>query len=373
MRIKRVLALLLMKAMQVFPINRKKVFFSSYQGTAYNSFPRLVSEKIHIVGGYVIVWAINSKDAVPDYVKTVKPESIGEMFHLATSKYWVDNCRKYIWVRKRKQQMYFQTWHGSVCLKVVEKDAVTLDDYYVKRAINDSRMANYILSQCKWRTNNIINSFWYDGNIIEGDTEPFDETTIIQSKERVYKHYHLENDDNLILYAPTFRNGNDLSPYNLNFSALVLSFMERFGGRWKVIFRLHPNIAFLFDSIKQQGNVINGNSYEMMEDLIAATDVLISDYSSCIFSGFKARKRVFLYTPDLDKYTSDERSLYFDITKLPSPLAMNQNELEEKVRLFDEDSYYRAVDSFNNYLGYFDNDGINEICEIICKDKRRSK
>ena len=365
MRIKHILAVLLMRFLQLFPIKKNKVFFSSYQGTNYNSYPREISEKLHDCGDFEIVWNLNKNVDAPSYIRKVRPESIRELFEIATSSVWVDNCRKNFWIRKKRKQLYIQTWHGPVCIKAVEADA-NLNDYYIKKAKNDSKMADYILSQCEWRTKNIKQSFWYEGNIIKGDTNKFSDDQIEDAKKSVFEFYGLEKDIRIILYAPTFRNGNDSTPYNIDFSKLKQSIERKFGGKWIILFRLHPNIPY---KPALTDGVMDGGLYQDMDQLIAACGVLVTDYSGCMFDGFKLRKIVFLYASDYQKYITKERTLYFDLTKFPATLAINNEQLVQAINDLSIEKYLENVDRLNNSLGYYSKDGIEEIVSII---KRRT-
>ena len=65
-----------------------------------------------------IVWAVRNMGAeVPAPVRKVEVDSPEYYYEMATSKIWIDNCRKDIYTHKRKNQYYIQTWHGSGPLK----------------------------------------------------------------------------------------------------------------------------------------------------------------------------------------------------------------------------------------------------------------
>lgn len=362
MNIKQFLAFLLMKFFQLFPVNRNKIFFSSYQGTAYNSYPRMISESLASLNRqYKIVWALKPNVEAPSYIKRVKPETISELFALATSGVWIDNCRKHLWVRKKRCQLYIQTWHGAVCIKAVESDA-SLNNHYVRMAKNDSRMANYILSQCEWRTNNILKAFWYDGELVKGGTEIYNQSQIKNARDEVREFYGLPKDTKILLYAPTFRKNNKKDAYNINFKSIISKIKDKFGGNWVILFRLHPNLAN--EKIDIDG-VVNGNLFQNMEPLIAACDILITDYSGCIFNAFKLNKVVFLYASDYENYVLNERKLYFDFNSFPASLSKTNEELEFNISSFSFVDYYEKVKLFNKFLGYYEDDGIEKIVLLI--------
>ena len=54
---------------------------------------------------------------------------------------------------------------------------------YVKDAINDTKMADLFISDCKWQDDNYRNAFWYKGEILKCTTPPnfFLHTSMIRS------------------------------------------------------------------------------------------------------------------------------------------------------------------------------------------------
>ncbi len=69
---------------------------------------------------------------------------------------------------KRKNQYYIQTWHSSLRLKQIEKDAETaLPPHYIEMAKRDSQKCDLLLSGCRYSTEIFKRAFWYKGEIFE--------------------------------------------------------------------------------------------------------------------------------------------------------------------------------------------------------------
>ena len=66
-------------------------------------------------------------------------------------------------------------------------------------------------------------------------------------------------------------------------------------------------------------------------ELLRATDVLISDYSSIYFDYLVSKKPILFFIPDLAEY-KNYRGLYFGIDKLPGPVAETYEQLGEYVK-----------------------------------------
>ena len=70
--------------------------------------------------------------------------------------------------------------------------------------------------------------------------------------------------------------------------------------------------------------ILNASPYENMQELLVASDVIISDYSGCAFDFPMIGKPGFLYAEDYEemKRTKD---YYFDLKDLPFTLALTND------------------------------------------------
>ena len=89
--------------------------------------------------------------------------------------------------------------------------------------------------------------------------------------------------------------------YKFDFKSVIKAFEDKFGGNWKILYRLHPNLIFKVREYQLGDECINMCCYSDMQELIALSDALITDYSSCMFDMMYAKSRVFLYMPDYEK------------------------------------------------------------------------
>ena len=80
-----------------------------------------------------------------------------------------------------------------------------------------------------------------------------------------------------------------------------------------------------------------------MFETLAACDALISDYSATIFDASLMRVPVFLYVYDLEEYVAERGKLMWDIHSLPFPIAKDDEELCNNIRVFDVESYYQRL------------------------------
>ena len=364
----------MMTAFRVFPINRKKIVICNYFGKGYGDNGKAIAEALLKRDPELdIVWGVKSqfKGSLPENIRAVEYNSVKYLWELATAAAWVDNSRKNAGIKKRKKQFYVQTWHGTVALKRIEKDVEeNLDEFYVAGAKNDSKMANIILSGCRFFTELCRRTFWFDGEIAEVGSPRSDAlfNTDESKQAEVKKALGIPQDKKVVLYAPTFRADGNLECYNMDFEAVLDALEKKTGDSWVFCMRLHPNVSDKADFIKYSDRIFSGTDYPDLYELIPACELVISDYSSVMFDAGLINKKVILFANDIESYTAD-RNFYFDIKSLPFPLAESNDELLRKIGDFDENRYFDALSTFNKDIGYCENGtAADAVAERILKE-----
>ena len=355
------------------PIQRNKILLWADNFKSFGCSPKYIARYLlrEYPGKYDLVWVFNRDVPLPEDfpkgLRVVRYFSMDYLQEISTAKFIICNARTFPWhyFRKRKGQVYIQTWHSSLRLKKIEGDAAeNLPQSYMEAAKADSEKIDLLLSGCRFSTDIFRRAFWYDGEILECGTPRcdlfFEEGTAI--REKVFRRYGIDPKAKLALFAPTFRDHKQAQTHGLDFDRLRNALEENTGARWVVGCRFHPNV--------QGGEVVEGaismTRYPDMQELIAAADCLITDYSSCMFDMAVAGKPCFLYAPDLDEYMGRERGLYFDVRALPFPLCRSMEELEKELASFDAQSYSDAASVFLKETGSFeDGQAAAQVAEYI--------
>lgn len=323
-------AYLVLSFFSIFPI-QKKIVFSSFDGMIYGDNPKALFLALKEKYGvhYRYIWLMDDPCVNIEGAEVIRIYSMQSLYHLATSKLWIHNTRQRLWLKKRKNQFYIQTWHGNIALKKIEKDAQdSLPDTYIQQAMNDSRMANLFLAGSKWNEENYRNAFWYTGEILKSGLPRSD--IFFQNPEEsntnIDNIYNIDKNVNVLLYCPTFRNDESFNVYFKDFNRLVKTLEDYTAEPWVVIVRLHPNIQKLHSKIRYSHKILNGSQIADMNELLIRSKIVITDYSSVMFDALMLEKRTFLYVSDLEKY-NEERGKYFDLDSLPFPLSSTEEEL----------------------------------------------
>lgn len=156
-----------------------------------------------------------------------------------------------------------------------------------------------------------------------------------------------------------------LDSYDLDYEQIIDTLEHRWGGKWSILLRLHPNIKILNNEYKYSTSVIDASNYPDINDLILFSDIIITDYSSCMFDAMIINKPTFLYTKDIEMY-NQERGTYFSIKDLPFPTATCQLDLIDKIYSFDSNRYQKELDEFKErFVSYEDGKASSRIVDRI--------
>lgn len=356
----------------IFPIKKNKIFIFSYYGNQYGDSPKYISE--YLVKNYPrnkfdIVWQFNDLESHKDIdgIRVVKTMTLRCLYEMCTSKVILTNYRTTDLFKKRKGQYYIQTWHSSLRLKQIEKDAEnSLPKEYIEMAKEDSKKCDLLLSGCEYSTKIFKRAFWYEGEIFEKGT-PRSDMLLKNNNEiskKVKKKLGINENRKLILYAPTFRKDDSLEVYNVDYKNVIEAVKKKYGGQWSFLVRLHPHLVSKSKELIYGDNVIDVTKYDDIQELLVPSDILISDYSSLMFDFALTERPCFLYVPDLKEYIKNDRKLYFNIKELPFINSSSNDELIDSINNFDDEIYKSKLKDFYNKVGNFE-DG--KACENLAK------
>ncbi len=372
----------------IFPVNSKKIVFTTFEGDGgYCCNPRYIAEELLLRNEkFDIIWLVNNMEKqFPDGIKKVKNNFFNRAYHLTTAKVWVDNSRKAYGTVKRKKQLYIQTWHAALEFKPVGKFRGKLFPriaYLVSEY--DSKLADYVTSNSEWCTKLYPEMLLYNGDIIKTGSPRCD--IFINGRNDIYKYirerYGIPSDAKIALFAPTFRGGSQkgsrrvfTEQSTIDFRRMVDALEQKFGGTWFVFLRLHPQLAAQMDKFPLESgaaNMIDVSQADDMNELAAASDVLITDYSSSAFDVINMYLPVFIYADDLDQYTEERGRLMWDMYSLPFSAAVTNDGLVRNIEKFDEEEYRRKIDDFSREHGVLEDGHASErVVDLIEKVIRK--
>ncbi len=354
------------------PIDNNKILLMNYHGSGFGCNPKYIAEQLiknDTSKKLDLVWAVNGKTInMPDRIRTVQIGTYDYYKELATARLWIDNVRKTEEVKKREGQFYLQTWHGAAPFKKVEGDLEgKASPAIIEMGKRDSEMVDLFISGSSFYSNLYRTSFWYAGEIFESGLprqDIFWNATEIRKKVR--KVLNISEGEIMVLYSPTFRDDGSVEYCDLNIKKLKEVIKKKYDERCEVCVSKHPlniNKDYPIDSLECK----DVSMYEDFEELLVAADILITDYSGCVYDFSFSRKPVFLYQPDYKKMKL-QRDFYVSPDKMPYPIAHNMKELTDSIMFFNYSLYKKQLDLFMKKFGNFDDGKASErVCERIQK------
>ena len=279
---------------------------------------------------------------------------------LETAHIWIFGDMIPEYAIKRPEQIYIHVKHwASITLKSFyfhlkrHLETKSIYDYYR----HNSDAMDYCMVGSDFDEETCRTGFDFDGEFVRVGSPRSDVLFEEGVKAKVYERLGINQGIHTLLYAPTFRSKNPTSligrmgDVDLDFEMLKSTLEKRYGGEWMILLRIHPDVALESRKVKKLKCVMDVSSYPDSEELVAATDILISDYSSIMFEPAFVMKPVFLYAPDVDSYIGNDRDLLLDYYSLPFSVSKSNEELNNVIEKFDEKQYIENVDVFLKKYG----------------------
>lgn len=348
----------------LFPL-RNKVVASTFKGKKYGDNPQYIFEALHRISpdlGYY--WMLSTESiSVPIWVNKIPyRRTIKTIYHICTSKVVVDTHRFMPWIKKRKGQLFIETWHGGLGIKKIEADvpAFLKNEWLMREVAHTNELADVFISQSDHLSNVYRSAFGYKGYIWKIGYPKNDIlfSGRLEEYKKIRDYYNLTNDCKILLYVPSFRDyfyeKIDVSVYSINYLLLKKSLEKKFGGNWVILTRWHPLFAKELNNISYDySGTINATSYPDIQELLKASDAVISDYSSCIFDAALMDIPCFTFATDFEKYKED-RGVYYEMEDLPFPYAINNEELNSNILTFNEEDYKKKWNEFKIRTGLYE-------------------
>lgn len=370
-------------------IEMNKIVFYSF-GT-YSDHGKYITESLlKIRKDLDIVWAVN--DMTLEVPQGVRKVYLGNrkryIYEMETARIWIYNMPVPQYMIKRRGQIYIQTKHwASVTLKKFYLDtkarAGTQDNAAYWR--QDGRKMDYIITGSDFDTESSRRGFDFHKEVMQVGSPRSD--AMFHEKEmkkKVYSYYGLDSGKHMLLYAPTYRYDKNSSAHekpkqeireiDLDYEGVKIVLERCFGGEWYIALRLHPGHEKEAEKLELPEYVVDLSRYGDGEEVAAACDIMISDYSSIMFEPAFVKKPVFLFATDKKEYIDKEYDLLIDYDTLPFPIAESNEELIKNIECFVQSDYEKKVNTFMNKYGVHEDGHASEraaefISELIDAEK----
>lgn len=330
------------------PIDNKLVLLTGHT-RKYNDSPRVIYE--YMLGqsrfkGLKYVWGLEDPDSVeiPGNPIKVKSDTFKYFYYSLKAKYWIAcvNIERGLHYKK-KNCIYLNTNHGTA-LNTMGNGGMGRKDY-------DFSYIDIFCYESEYQKQHCIDDYNVREEALIPTGYPRNDTLYYTTPEEVIeikKRLSIPLDKKVIMYAPTWRDSTDKGktcaikpPVNVRY------WEERLKDDYVVIFRTHAYTNKLL-GLEFNDTIRDFSSYPVVNDLFKVSDILISDYSSCISDFCILERPIICFAYDYEEYKII-RGLCLDFEKeMPNGvkrteqevidyiLTMNYEDECKKTKLFKE-------------------------------------
>jgi CDP-glycerol glycerophosphotransferase len=349
------------------------VLFECDRGAHFGDAPRYLYERLITRNhGLKIIWSSSTTLRLTDPATTkIKRHSPRYYWELARARYWINNQNFPPQLAKPKRTKFLQTWHGTP-LKRMQHDVENMlsrDPGYQERAARLTSYWDALVSASAYATACFRSAFRYDGPIYElgyPRNDPFRWPDADRRAAATRQRLGLGDDPRkIMLYAPTFRDDNRRGVNWRHELALDIERLaEEFADEWVLVVRFHQLVRQnLSLSDRVRDFVVDGSTYDDVQELMLVSDVLITDYSSLFFDYAQLGRPMLFFTYDLENYRDVLRGFYLDFeAEAPGPLLPDNDALVAALRDIDEvaEQYRDQIKIFAQTYGPDDDGGASD-------------
>lgn len=326
------------------------------------------------------IWISNkishSDSVVPS---TIKRNSIKGIWKCLTAEVAVMNqCyldfANYNWISNSYK---VQLWHG-VPWKKIGEDTPDPKSGILHRISHKTFMlaskCDHYISSSDITKEALLSAFATTAEKIQLVGQPrneilMDEERCAQARKAVCKN--IGDIKKIVLYMPTFRDNTTeafsfseiydrIEPLLLKHDAIILE-------------KQHYVSSERDEGTHPKNRIMNAEEYDSQK-LLAAADILVTDYSSCFFDYVLRDKPIIHYLYDYDSYKNTDRGLYYDLDYVKAgDVAYTEDELIKALanNLDKEDiNSERRKLIKNRFLRYEDKDNSERIFNAIMSSKK---
>ncbi len=310
------------------PVDSDLVMYESYNGRDFagNSwalFLHLRSRPDHARLRHVVVVPKLGYPKLKPFrrdprVIQVRVDSRAYVRYAETCGLFVNDASYKPYLVKRPGQRYLYTWHSTLLKKLAGDKGAPWEARNVTRALVG---ADWFISPNRFTTELLLSSHGaaplMDGIIAEFGY-PRNDLTVNADRAAIRTRLGLRDGVKLVTFAPTWRgeqNALDNVDEVLEQRRLL---QESLPDGYRVVVKFHTMVYRFLDARARR--LCAPRDLDVNE-LLAATDVLVTDYSGIFFDYLLTGKPVVFFAPDREAYAAAKNGFYLDLDALPGPVV----------------------------------------------------
>lgn len=345
-------------------VDSNTIVFESFGGKNYSDSPKYIYEymqKNYPQLNYIWVFSNPNQNIIMGNAMKVKKGSKEYYEAYSKAKFWVTNARLPLYLNKKENQIFIQTWHGTPLkrlandMKVVRMPNTTTANYK-KNFYEETSRWDYLISPNRYSTNIFKTAFWMNEERTWEIGYPRNDVLVNRQNDTEYikqikKDLNLPEDKKVIMYAPTWRDDEFVKKgqYLFDLKINLANLQEKLGDEYVILLRMHYLIANSLDLNGYDDFAIDVSNYSDVSELYLITDALITDYSSVMFDFGILKRPQFFFAYDIEKYDKGLRGFYMDyMNELPGEIITDEFKLAEELKKLDEHKlkYKNKIENF---------------------------
>lgn len=361
------------------------IFLESNHGASIGCHPLALFREMTCdrrFAGSTYVWAHSSEARIPDEVSGRDDVILVEMHsdlylkYLATSKYLINNVSFAPYFVRRADQVYLNTWHGtplkalgkSMKQGLLEYENLARNFVQATHVSSPNELTDWALfsdhriDRYATAARRITGSPRLDRLVSSGDTVRLE----------IRGRMGLPDEEKVVLYAPTWRGGVDSHEFDIERLVGDLAAMASVPG-YRILFRAHRLTEKLLTEVELPVEVVPGDIDT--NDLLAAVDMLVTDYSSIAFDFLTTGRPIIFYAPDYEEYV-DRRGLYLSLEEFPGRVCASREELMSLIAIDGGERTPEDVEALARFVPMEDGSAARRTIDfmlqpIACERKER--
>lgn len=379
------------------PVRDHVVVYEAFGGRGMHCHPEAVFRELLAAEDLLHlehVWVLDDLKRHPDLlrewgshprVRFVERDSLGYARVLATAKFLVNNATFPAYFGKRPGQVYLNTWHGTPLKRMGYDEPGGVGA--TRNVVRNFLMGDYLLSSSPYMTRQMYESAYrlvniYRGRVLETGSPRVDRMLEPGARETSRAALRaagvrVRDDEQVVVFAPTWRGARFAEPEDVTdeLREQVDAMQAVLPEGHRVLLKVHQQAHATAAGNPAVADLLLPN--DLPANLVlAAADVLVTDFSSIYFDALAAGLPVVFLTPDLEHYSST-RGLYLEVDDLPGPVVGDPTEAGRLVaalgtgsaddpRVTHADRYERARAA---YAPWEDGSAARRVVDVVFRGK----
>ncbi|MBK0421643.1 CDP-glycerol glycerophosphotransferase family protein [Leucobacter sp. CSA2] len=328
------------EAVDMFDIDPDLVIYESFHGASTSCNPLAMClhalespENAHLRHVWIMQFdgVIDPRLLADPRVTFVRRTSANAARLLATAGTIINNLSVEVGYYRREGQRYLNTWHGIPWKHLGRHERQ--ETYAFGNITRNLLQASHIIAP----DDHTMRALLEDHNVGElvrpGVARltgyPRVDLTLNASEARkaaVRAAVGAPEDSRVLLYAPTWRGKRDVEHLDRAATLETLRVLQESGAH--VVLRAHQFVETAVRADPRFADITFAPGNLNTNELLAITDVLVTDFSSVLFDFVPLSRPIITHIPDLAEYES-ERGLYFAHTEVPGHATFTLAELAD--------------------------------------------